>query len=163
MQLGVITPGVIRTVRYFRGSSVIQNKQDEICVEVNPKGGITALFEINYDTQIIRAALSVARDNDTDEQGRVLGFNRREGLRICEERFNAGVVTEFDYDKDSSLLENLYGHLTTKKIDNSITCLERTVLQKMEDYANQNISARNLYDTCITMDNIETISDALPE
>ncbi len=147
MQLGAITPGIIRTVRYFRGSSVIQNNKGEITVEVNPKGGITAIFEINYDTQRAKAAVSAARENDTDEQGRVLGFSKKEGRKICEARFDAGQVFEFDYNKDFSLLENLYGALNDRKLDGTLVNIERTVFQKMEEYAHQNYCASELLES----------------
>ncbi len=144
MLLGTITPGIIRTVRYFRGSSVMQNNKGEVNIEVNPKGGITAIFEINYDTQRCKASVSAARENDTDEKGRVIGFSKKEGRRICEERFENGQTFEFDYKKDFSLLENLFGALSDRSHEGTITNTEKTVLQKMDEYAYQNACSVDL-------------------
>jgi hypothetical protein len=151
MQLGEIQPGVIRTMRYFRGSSVIRNHLDQIGVEINPKGGIAVLFEINYNSGMVRAAVSITRDGDDADQ-----FSKAEGRARCEAKFNAGDVIKFKHDKDFSLMECLYGHLANARVNCKVlTPFKRTLFTRIRDYTFMNQCAEELFDDVSLMMGVE--------
>jgi len=75
MQLGSIAQGFIRTFRYFRGHSVIQNKLGILVSEPNPTGGISFMFEINYPANILSFAAAITREDDN--------FNYAAGRAEC--------------------------------------------------------------------------------
>lgn len=145
MQLGELSTGVIRTMRYFRGSSVLRNRFDEITVGINPKGGLAVLFEINYNTGISKAAVSVAREDDC--------FSKDLGKAQCQEKFDTGNVIEFKHDENFTLMECLYGSIMARRsVGEVLPKFDKTVADRIQTYAFMNDCADDLFDSILPED-----------
>lgn len=140
MQLGELSNGVIRTMRYFRGSAVLRNRFDEITVGINPKGGLAVLFEINYNTGISKAAVSVAREDDC--------FSKDLGKAQCQEKFDAGNVIEFRHDPSFTLMECLYGSIMERRANGEVLPkFDKTVADRIQTYTFMNECAEELFNS----------------
>lgn len=141
MQLGLVAPGVVHTVRYFRGSSVVQNKVGHVVVEQNAKGGISFFFEIDYNKNqlLFTAAITMEEDN----------FSKELGRKICEERARVDVHKTFktQYDASEGLLDQVFVALTTAEAEGELVTnpFLTTLLEKMRLYDAQNADAANFY------------------
>ena len=140
MQLGELDNGVIRTMRYFRGSSVLRNRFDEITIGINPKGGLAVLFEINYTTGVSKAAVSIAREDDS--------FSKAFGKKQCQEKFNVGNVIEFKHDTNFTLMECLYGSIMARRsVGEVLPKFDKTVADRIQAYTFMNECAEELFNS----------------
>lgn len=145
MQLGLVAPGVVHTVRYFRGSSVVQNKAGHVVVEQNPNGGLCFFFEIDYNKNQLLFTASITMETDA--------FSKVLGRKICEERARADVHKTFktQYDASEGLLDQVFVALANAEAEGELGTnpFLTTLLEKMRLYDNQNADAANFYQDMI--------------
>jgi hypothetical protein len=173
MNLGCIAPGVIRTLRYFRAGSVISDVLDEVYFSANEKGGLTFLFELNYNTNTLSFTPAITREEDlfsyksftTQERtdrtivdgsdNKIPGRLVKSGRDLVIERFEAGTHTyTIPFDPDLALVEQLYLHLQDQKIIGQLTDpFLRTLFAKMDKYLDINENA------CALLDQLDEVLD----
>lgn len=145
MQLGLVAPGVVHTVRYFRGSSVIQNKAGEVVVAQNPCGGLSFFFEIDYNKNQLLFTAAITMEEDI--------FSKVEGRKICEDRAGREVHKTFktQYDSSEGLLDQVFAALTTAEAEGELVTnpFLTTLLEKLRLYDRQNAEAANFYQDMI--------------
>jgi hypothetical protein len=154
MELGSIQPGVVQTLRYFRGSKIVQNKFGEIVAERSPKGGITFFFQLDYNANILSFTAAIAREDQP--------FNYAAGREECELNILEATalahassavrsvytsltgVSEprvffFDLDPNEALIDQVHSHLTKlKNLGQLKHDFLRTLLKRMNEYDKQN-------------------------
>jgi len=146
MQLGQIAKGIVRSVRYFRGSKIIQNKNGQVGLEINPKGGITFLFEINYNLGQLLFTTAINRETER--------FSASAGKLECARKIALTAQGQSEHihsiafdphrvENSSTLIEQVY--LTLQEASESGELKEkaflRTLFKRMNQYASQNEAA----------------------
>jgi hypothetical protein len=145
MKLGSVAPGVIHTFRYFRGTQVVHNNKGEVVIEMNPRGGICFLFEIDYNHGHLLFTAAIADENDQ--------FDKTKGRLICEDRAarDSGKTFKIAFDESEPLLDQLFIHLLQGNENGELVNKPhlRTLLDKMKLYDQQNADAMQFYEDMI--------------
>lgn len=178
MNLGSIESGVVRTLRYYRGSKVIQNKHGAIVGERNPKGGITFLFEIDYNRNKLYFTAAIARE---DQQ-----FSYEDGRKECDLNFCEAIalasmppivkevyralsgiqgtkVFHIELSKGAEpLIDQVHSELTRiKNIGELKHPFLKTLLKRMNTYNAQNADTEDFLDIQAQSNAIEVLVKAI--
>jgi hypothetical protein len=141
MELGCVASGIIRTFRYFRGSEVVFNKNGNITVERNTKGGIAFFFEIDYKKMELLFSSSITREDDN--------FDKKLGRDICAQRAanDCTKTYKIPYTQGPDLLEQVFTMLTNASETGELGDKPylRTLLSKMRLYDQQNADSACMY------------------
>lgn len=145
----------VKTFRHFRGSLVQQDKNNQIIAGMNTTGGISFLFEINYDTTPLAltytASITLDEDNFDAKNGRencmyraarsklAAAFPNSEVARI-DSAYNSYTI---QYDPQLSLVENVYEALCNDP-ELQKNKFQQTLQRTMKKYALQNAETEKL-------------------
>lgn len=163
MELGNIANGVIRTFRFFRAGRIIADKNDDVIFSPNEKGGLTFLFELNYNTNELIFTAAITREDDlfsyktfytqgkrmprlpNGRLGALVKTQIISGKDICMERFDSDyhVYSIAGIDSEVGLIEQVYNWLLDQQdakvlSDNPFL---HTLFRRMEKYLDENENA----------------------
>lgn len=103
--------------RYVRPMTLTLDKNDDLILAPDAKGGIVFYFHINQILEKLTFTWSICHKEDN--------FNRHRGMQIAKGRFDKFYSSEYitdqiltiDYDRELSLVDNVLYHLLITRSD----------------------------------------------
>jgi hypothetical protein len=170
MQLGLVKKGVVRAVRYYRSTEVIKDKNDEIYIRHRVKGGITFLFQIDYNDNTLAFSAAITKENEI--------FDRIEGKKVCEIKASQTftdrngtypndeyLTFKIPYQAGTSLIDQVFFALQDLSNRNELKLYPffQTLYKRMKKYDQENSFSekffQDMYEQMSTKANIEKSID----